>query len=53
MVYYKLVKVTINILRLSEVIVDVVLRHYGLSDLSIIDWGLFSTQSFNYHYAIF
>ena len=39
MVYYKLVKITINTPNLAEVIIDVVVWHYGLFGSIIIDWG--------------
>lgn len=32
MMYHKLVKVTINILSLAEIIIDVVMQYHGLSD---------------------
>ena len=35
MVYYKLVKVIINTPGLAEIIIDVVVKHYGLSDLIV------------------
>ena len=37
MVYYKLVKVTINTPRLAEVIIDMVMQHHGLLDFIISD----------------
>ena len=36
-VYYKLVKVTINTLRLAKVIINIVIQHYGLPDSIIND----------------
>ena len=32
MIYYKLVKVTIDALGLTEVIIEVIVRHHGLLD---------------------
>ena len=37
MVYYKSVKITIDAPDLTEVIIDVMLRHYGLLDSIITD----------------
>ena len=37
MVFYKLVKIMINTTGLAEVIIDVLLRHHGLSDFIITD----------------
>ena len=39
MVYYKPVKITINALDLAGVIIDVVVRHYGLPDSIVTDQG--------------
>ena len=38
MIYYKLVKVTIDAPNLTEVIIDMVVRDHGLPDLIVIDW---------------
>ena len=46
MVYYELVKVTINTLGLAKVVIDVVIRHYGLLDSIISDWGAIFTFKF-------
>ena len=46
MVYYKLVKVTINAPDLAEVIINVVVRYHGLPDSIITDWGLLFTSKF-------
>lgn len=46
MVYYKPVKITINAPRLVEVIINVVVRHHGLSDLIVTDRGLLFTSKF-------
>ena len=45
-VYYKPVKITIDALSLAEVIIDVVIRHYGLPDLIVTDRGLLFTLKF-------
>ncbi len=37
MVYYEPVKVTINIPVLAEVIINIVVRHYGVSKLIVTD----------------
>ena len=46
MVHYKLIKVTINAPGLAEVIIDVVVRHHGLADSIITDWGSLFTSKF-------
>ena len=46
MVHYKLVKVTINAPSLAKVIIDVVIRHYGLRDLIVTDRGSLFTSKF-------
>ena len=46
MVYYKPVKVTINALGLAKVIIDVVVRHHGLSNSIVTDRGSFFTSKF-------
>ncbi len=45
-VYYELVKVTINALGLAEVIIKVVLRHHGLPDSIVSDYGSVFTSKF-------
>ena len=46
MVYYETVKVTINAPGLAEIIINVVVRHYGLPDSIITDRGSFFTSKF-------
>ena len=46
MVYYKLVKVTISIPGLAEVIINVVIQYHGLPDSIISDWGAVFTSKF-------
>ena len=46
MVHYEPVKVTINAPGLAEVIIDVVVRHHGLSDSIISDHGAIFTSKF-------
>ena len=46
MVYYKLVKVTINARGLAKVIIDVVVRHHSLPDSIITDWESLFTSKF-------
>ena len=46
MVYYKLVKVTINTLGLLEVIIIVVVRHYSLPDSIVTNQRLLFTSKF-------
>ena len=37
MVYYELVKVIIDVLGLAEVIINIIIRYHGLSDLIVIN----------------
>ena len=46
MVYYELVKVTIDALGLVEVIIDVVVWYHGLLNSIISDWGAIFTSKF-------
>ena len=46
MVHYKPVKITINALGLAEVIIDVTVRHHGLLNSIITDWGSLFTSKF-------
>ncbi len=46
MVYYELVKVTIDALALAEVIIKAVMRHYGLPDSIVSDRGSVFTLKF-------
>ena len=46
MVHNKPVKITINAPGLAEVIIDVVVRHYGLSDSIVTDKGFLFTSKF-------
>ena len=46
MVHYKLVKVTIDAPGLADVIIDLVVQHYGLSDSIISDRGAIFTSKF-------
>ena len=46
MVYYKLVKVTIDAPGLAEVIINVVVRHHGLPNSIVTDRGLLFTSKF-------
>ncbi len=43
MIHYKPIKVTINAPALAEVIIEVVVRHYGLLDSIVSDRGSFFT----------
>ena len=45
-VYYKPVKITINVPRLAEVIIDVMIQHHGLLDSIITDWASLFTLKF-------
>ena len=46
MVYYEPVKVTINAPGLAEVIIDIVVRHHGLSNLIVTNRGSLFTSKF-------
>ena len=46
MVYYKTVKITLNLPRLAEVIIDVVLCHHGLLDWIVTNKGFFFISKF-------
>ena len=46
MVYYEPVKVTIDVARLAEVIIHVVVRHHGLLDWIVTDRGSLFTSKF-------
>ena len=46
MVYYVLVKVTINVPRLTKVIIDVIVRHYRVLESIVTDQSLFFTFKF-------
>ena len=46
MVHYKLVKVIVNAPGLIEVIINIVVRHYGLPDAIITGQGSFFTSKF-------
>ena len=46
MVHYKTVKITIDAPGLVEVIIDIVVRHHGLSDLIVIDRDFLFTSKF-------
>ena len=46
MVHYEPLKITINAPGLAEVIIDVVVRHHGLPDSIITDWGSLFTSKF-------
>ena len=45
-VHYKPVKITINASDLAKVIINVVVRHYGLPDSIVTNWGLLFTSKF-------
>ena len=46
MVYYKLVKVTIDVLSFAEIIINIVVRYHGLPNFIVPDWGLLFTSKF-------
>ena len=48
MIYYKLIKITINIPGLVKVIIDIMIRHHGLFNSIITDRGLLFMSKFWY-----
>ncbi len=46
MVHYKSVKITIDVPRLAEIIINMVVRHYGISESIVTDQGLLFTLNF-------
>ena len=46
MVYYHLIKITINVLGLAKVIIDVVVRHHSLPNLIMMDKGYLFISKF-------
>ena len=46
MVYYELVKVTIDAPGLAKIIINVVVRHHGLLDSIVTNWGSFFISKF-------
>ena len=40
MVYYKSVKITIDVLGLIEIIINMIMRYHSLSNLIVTNWGL-------------
>ena len=45
-IYYEPIKVTINVLGLAKVIINIVIRHYGLPNSIVTDRGLLFTSKF-------
>ena len=46
MVYYKLLKITLNALGLAELIIDMVVHHHGLLDSIVTDKSSLFTSKF-------
>ena len=46
MVYYKLIKITINILGLSKVIINMIVQYYDLSNTIVTEKGFLFTLKF-------
>ena len=46
MIYYKWVKITIDVSGLAEVIIDFVVRHHSQLNFIIIDWSFLFTSKF-------
>ena len=53
MVYYKLVKITIDTPGLTKVIINMVMRHNGLLNSIVIDRGSLFTQDSSHLFATF
>ena len=53
MVYDKLIKIIMNALALTEVIIKAVVRHHGLSDSIVSDWGSVFTSKFLSSFSYF
>ena len=45
-VHYEPVKVTIKAPGFAKIIINIVVKNYGFSNLMIIDWGLLFTLKF-------
>ena len=52
-IYYKLVKIIINILNFAKIIINIIIYYYSFLNLNIINKNLFLFQSSGYYYAIF
>lgn len=52
-VYYKLVKVTINILNLTKLIINIIMYYYNIYELIITDQSLLFKFIFNFYYITF
>ena len=46
MIYYKLVKVTIDALGLAKIIINMIIKHFDLPDLIVINQKLLFTSKF-------
>ena len=46
MIYYKLIKISIDILGLAKVIINIVIKYYDLLNLIIIDKSLLFNSKF-------
>lgn len=46
MIYYELVKVTINIFTLAKIIINIVVEHYSFPDLIVINQDLHYNSNF-------
>ena len=46
MIYYKPVKITLDVSGLAEVIIDVIVRHHRLLDSIVTNWGSLFTSKF-------
>ena len=46
MIFYKLVKITINVLDLAKLIINIVIYHHGITELIVTDQNLLFTLKF-------
>ena len=53
MIYYKSVKITIDVLGLAKVIINVIMYYYNIPKLIVINQNFYLYQIFDPHYAIF
>lgn len=53
MIYYKPIKITIDVPELAKIIIDVIIRHHGFLYLIVINKGFFLLWNYNYYFAIY
>ena len=52
-IYYKVIKIIIDILSLIKIIINIIMRYYSFLNLIINDWKSFLPQNSSYYYVIF